>query len=105
MKIEGFDKLQRKLKQMEKAAKELHGTHSVSFADLFTPSFMQKYTQFQSFEDFLSSSGFEVNSQEDFEAIPDKDMDAYVAKTTDFETWEDMLLKATEKYTFKKLGF
>jgi len=105
MKIKGFDKLQKELKQLQKNAKKLSGTHSVPLTDLFTASFMRKYTQFDSFEDFLSSGGFEVNSQEDFEAIPDEVMNAHVAKTTHFQTWEDMLNKAAEVYFAKKLGF
>ena len=105
MKIEGFDKIQKKLRQMKKAAKELDGTHSVSFEDLFTTPFMKKYTQFQSIEEFFSSSSFNVTSQEDFEVIPEEDMDAYVASNTNFETWENMLSKAAEEYAARKLGF
>lgn len=105
MKIEGLDKLEKRLNQMERAAKELDGTHSVSFENLFTTSFMKKYTQFQSIEEFFSSSGFDVTSQEDFEAIPEKDLDAYVSNNTSFETWEDMFSKAMVGYAAKKLGF
>jgi hypothetical protein len=105
VKIKGFDKFQKELKRLQKTAKKLDGTLSVPLTDLFTASFMRRYTQFDSFEDFLASGGFVVNSQEDFEAIPDKDMDAHVAKTTRFATWEEMFSKAAELYFAKKLGF
>lgn len=105
VKIKGFNEFKKRLKQMEKGAKELEGNNRVSLLDLFTSSFMKKHTQYVSFEDFLSAGGFEVNSQEDFEAIPDEDMDAHVAKTTDFSSWEEMLSTAVQYYAAKKLGF
>lgn len=105
IKFEGFDKLQNRLKQMEKAAKELEKGESVPLLVLFSPEFMIDYTQFSSFEEFLSAGGFEVNSQEDFESIPDEVMDAHVANTTEFDSWEEMFSKAGEQYIAKKLGF
>lgn len=104
-KIKGFDDLEKQLKRMERAAKDLENTHSVSFDELFLNSFMRKYTNFSNFDQFLSSGNFIVNSQEDFEAIPDNEIDLHVSKTTKFSSWEDMLGKATEEYALKKLGF
>lgn len=104
IKITGLDKLQKQLKQMEKGAKELERTKQVSFTELFTPSFMRKYTHFSSFDEFLQSGGFKADSQEEFEAIPDEPFDRHVATVTTFSNWEDMLGKATELYTLKKLG-
>lgn len=103
--FEGLDELQNNLKQMEKAAKELEKGENVPFSVLFSSTFMNKNTQFNSFEEFLSAGGFEVNSQEDFEAIPDDDMDTHVAKTTKFNSWDEMLSTAGEEYIVKKLGF
>lgn len=104
-KISGLDDLQKKLKKMEKATKELDGQHQVAFDDMFAKSFMLKYTNFSTFDEFLTAGNFVVNSQEDFEAIPDTDIDAHVSKTTKFSSWDKMLNKAGEEYTIKKLGF
>ena len=104
-KISGLDDLQKELKKMEKAAKELDGENQVAFNDLFTRSFMSKYTNFSTFDEFLNAGNFIVNSQEDFEAIPDDDMDCHVQGTTKFSSWEEMLGSATEKYVAKQLGF
>ncbi len=71
---------------------------SISLNELFTSKFMQQYTQFESIEELLSSGGFEVNSEEDYEAIPDEDIDAHVAKTTKFCSWKEMLTDAVETY-------
>lgn len=90
---------------MEKNAKELQNTKTVAFDDLFKTSFMKKNTNFSNFDEFISAGNFTVNSQEDFEAIPDDEMDAHVSKTTKFSSWEDMLGKATEEYVLSTLGF
>lgn len=104
LKIEGLDKLMKQLKQMEKGAKELERTKTIPFDDLFTSYFMHKYTNFSTFDEFLEAGNFVVNSQEDFEAIPETDMDAHVSATAKFSTWKHMLDKATEIYVNKKLG-
>jgi len=104
-KINGFDELGKRLKQIQKAAEELNGTHSVPFSDLFVDSFMRKYTKLSTIEDFFTSGGFKVASQEDLEAIPETDLDKYVASHSKFQTWKDMLAKAVEEYAARKLGF
>lgn len=104
-KIDGLDKLQKQLKQMEKGAKELEKTKHIPFEELFTKSFMAKYTDFSSFDDLLTSGGFEVNSQDDFLAIPDDVFDNHISSVTRFNNWESMLNKATDLYVSKKLGF
>lgn len=105
IKIKGLDKLEKQLKQMEKGAKELSRTKQVSFGELFTASFMRKYTPFSSLDELLQAGGFKVESQEDFETIPDAKLDKHIAATTRFKSWEDMLSEATTQYAAKKLGF
>ena len=104
-KTTGFDELEKQLKQMEKAAKELEKTKQVSFGELFTTSFMRKYTSFSTLDELFSTGGFKVESQEDFEAIPDDDLDKHIASSTKFNNWEDMLGEAASLYVAKKLGF
>ncbi len=105
IKIKGLDKLEKQLKQMQKGAKELSRTKQVSFSELFTTSFMKKYTSFSSMDELLNAGGFKVESQEDFEAIPDTELDRHIADTTKFKNWKDMLNEATTQYAAKKLGF
>lgn len=104
MKITGLDQLQKKLKQMEKGAKELEHTKQVPFNQLFTPAFMRKYTSFSSMDELLAAGKFNANSQEAFEAIPDEALDKHVKATTKFKDWEEMLGEATSQYALKKLG-
>lgn len=103
--IKGLDNLKKKFTQMQKAAEELERTKSISFDQLFTSAFMQKYTNFLSFKEFLKAGNFDVNSQEDFEAIPDEELDAHVKNSTKFSTWKEMLNEATKIFISKKLGF
>ena len=104
LKITGLDKLEKQLKQMEKGARELSKTNHVSFEELFPSSFMLKYTSFSSMDELINAGGFNVESQEDFEAIPDAEFDKHIAANTKFKNWEDMLGEATAQYTAKKLG-
>lgn len=104
-KIKGLDKLEKRLKEMEKGARELADKEQIPFSDLFTDSFMAKYTNFSTFEELLSEGGFTVNSQSDFESIPEDELDIHISKTTAFSSWKDMLEKATTDYCSKKLGF
>lgn len=104
MEIKGLDKLKKQLEKMEKGAKKLEGEHSIPLDELFTPSFMRKHTSFSSFDELLEAGGFQVESQEDFEEIPDEVFDKHIAKTTRFKSWEDMLQEATSNYVSKTLG-
>ncbi len=104
-KVKGLKEFEKELKKLQKNVEKLGGEHQVPLSDLFTLSFMQKFTEFESFDDFLSAGNFKVDSQEDFEAIPDEDMDRHVSETTSFDSWQEMLDTAGEKYLTKKLGF
>lgn len=105
LEVSGFDELEDRLKEITKAAKELDGTHQVPIDELFDNRFMRKYTKFSSFSDFLEAGGWNVNSQEDFDAIPDYEFNAYIKKVTNFDDLNDMQAKAVEAYATKKLGF
>ncbi|AVK86024.1 hypothetical protein C3943_22260 [Lysinibacillus sp. B2A1] len=104
-KMKGFDKLQKELNTMERKAKELEKGVSVSLDELFNPLFMHEHTFFDSFEEFLSDGNFVVETQEDFEAIPEQDLDAHVASKTKFKNWAEMSEQAAGEYAMKQLGF
>ncbi|MNK43719.1 hypothetical protein D3C87_624340 [compost metagenome] len=105
IKINGFNEFQKDLKDLSKKAKDLEGQKNVSFEELFDKSFMEKYTTFTNFTDFLVDGGFVVNSKEDLEAIPDDEFDDYIRKSTKFESWSDMQEEAVGAYVARQLGF
>ena len=101
----GFDDLMKQLNKMETAAKELDGTHDVNIEEVFDIKFMRKYTTYDDFDAFLVGGGFKVESQQDFEELPEDQLDSYIQRTTKFDSWQSMLSEATEQYVVKKLGF
>lgn len=102
-KLEGFDEFQNKLKRMQKKAKELEGEQQVPFDVLFNNDFMCKYTDFNNIDEMIDKSGFKVENTKDFEAIPDDEWDIYVEKVTRFNSWEEMLEYAADKYVQRKI--
>lgn len=103
--ISGLNELQKNLSDLARRAEKLDGTHQVPLKDLLTNSFMRRHSRFSSFDRFLASSPFKVKTSDDFDAIPDSEMDAYVSSVTDFKSWEDMLGEATQEYISRKMGF
>ncbi|SFF72766.1 hypothetical protein SAMN05216353_10724 [Halobacillus alkaliphilus] len=101
----GFKKVDRKLKQFERNASKVSGDNELSFEELFPPSFMSAHTNFNSFQEMLDQSPFEVKSQKDFEAIPNYEFDTYISQSTNFSSWKGMQQKAVAEWTSKKLGF
>lgn len=73
----------------------------VSFTDLFTPTFMSKYTQFANFGELLTFGKFNVNSFPEFLALLNDDFDEFIKKTTKFKSWEEMQSTAISDYSKK----
>ncbi|KLU66583.1 hypothetical protein DEAC_c12490 [Desulfosporosinus acididurans] len=72
--------------------------NTVTLSEIFTTEFMKLYTQFESIEELFSAGGFNVTTEEDYDAIPDKTIDTFVANTTNFPTWKEMLTEAADNY-------
>jgi len=100
--MEGFDELRNKLDDMKKRAKELDGEHNVSFDELFDSSFIRQHTAYTSFEELLEDGGYSIETQEDFEAIPDNAFDRHIQENTSFNSWQDMQEAAAGSWLKKK---
>jgi hypothetical protein len=94
----GLDKQERKLKKLD-------GTHNVSYYELFNASFMNRYTQHSTIDEFFVAGGFEFETEEDFEQIPEEEVDKHVQSASKFNSWQDMMTKAGEHWAAKKLEF
>lgn len=105
MKIKGLDEFSKKLNDLAKKAKAIDGQHNLPMNELLTHSFISKHTRFGSAEEMFESSGFKVESQEDFAAIPDAEWDEYIRSISSFTNWQEMLGVATKEWAAKKLGF
>ena len=104
IKFEGFDKLKRKLEDLGRRAQELDGEQVVSFAELFPSEFIREHTTLGSMQELMDESGFKIETQEDFKAIPADEWDEYIRKVTRFPNWEVMMSEAVKVYTVCKLG-
>lgn len=102
IKITGLDEFQRKLERLSRNAQNVSGP--VTFDDLFPPEFMRRYTDFPTIQAMADASGFKIESQQDFEAIPDADWDAFVRSRSRFQTWQDMQAKAGEERVVRRLN-
>lgn len=104
IKITGLDKLENRLKKIQKSAENLDASR-VTFEKLFTKSFMIKYTNYSSIDELFEAGNFIINSQEDFDNLSDSKLDLHISQNTKFNTFQDMLDEAGAEYTLKQLGF
>lgn len=96
-----YNELKKYQKKLDKTAKSISG--GVKFSELFTKEFMRKYTNFDSFDNLLIYCGYEVETTEDFEAIPEEEFDSKLKTCTKFTSWDEMFSKASEEYLIKNL--
>jgi len=104
IKITGLKELETRLNNLAKNAEALSGEHSVSLPSLLTPTFIQACSGFNTLEELFSSSGFKVDTPEDFKAIPDEDWDRFIKQSTTYQNWKEMLSAASAVWTKKQLG-
>lgn len=97
--------LDNKLSELVSNAKNLEKTTSVQIQDILTPEFISQNSNFNDLSELLESSGFKIDSQSDFENIPQNELDTFIDKETTFSSWEDMLSDAGVSWTRKQLGF
>jgi len=103
--IKGLDGLQRKLDDLANKAAEIDGSHELSLTELFPDYFMLRFTQFSTMEEMFASSGFEINTQQDFENIPEDKWDSFIEAHTQFPSWYEMKQAAANEWIRKKMGF
>lgn len=89
---------------MSKAAKEIDGDNEIPFNELFPSNFISTHTDYSTMEDFTSASGLDFSSQEAYGDIDESVLDNFVASHSTFDSWEDMLAGASERWIAKKLG-
>lgn len=91
------------LDSFQKKLEKNSGTQEVTFDVLFPNSFMTKHSKYSDIDSFLSASN--INSQEDFDNVPESQFDVFVNANSDFSSWQNMQQQATNEYFAKKLGF
>ena len=91
------------LKKLAENAKNLDGSHEVSLGTLFNGGFIQSNTEFNSIDELFEKAGFNVETKEDFEAIPQEEIDSFVRANTNFESFNEMYKAAATEYVKQQL--
>lgn len=91
------------LKNLTENAKKLEGEQQLSLGTLFNEGFLLANTNFESIDDLFEKAGFKVETEEDFAAIPQEDIDVFVRENTKFESFTDMQQQAMAEYVRKQL--
>jgi len=71
---------------------------------LLSPRFISKHTRFNDLEELFKAGGFEFDTQEEFQAIPQEKMDAFIAKESNFPDWQAMIKEAGGEWVKKQLA-
>lgn len=100
VKFEGnFDEQFKKISDKIKGAVE----GSVKLSEIFTESFMQNKTEFNSIDEFFEKSPFEINSEEDLSEIDTAELDDFVNLNTEFDSWKSFSETAGQGYALRQL--
>jgi len=75
----------------------------VRLGEFFAPAFMQEYTQFESFSAFCAASPWAIETRDDLDDLPPADLDRYVDRTTQFDSWVRMRNRAAVREIRERL--
>ena len=98
----GFDELSNKLNSMRDAAEKLNGKNEVNLNELFNNKFLKENSSIKSFDEFCKLAN--IQSQSDFDSIPESELDKIVESISSFGSWSEFLSSATEDFLYRTLG-
>nr|WP_181717112.1 hypothetical protein [Psychrobacter sp.]QJS05558.1 phage protein [Psychrobacter sp.] len=91
------------LDQLENNVSELSNTDSIALEDLMNPSFISSCSQYSNFKELIDASGFKIESEKDFTAIPDQEWEQFIQTNTSYESWIEMQEAAGLSYVTTNL--
>ena len=103
IKIEGLDELQEKLEVLTQKVHELDG-QNIPMSEVLAGDFISRSTKFSSLAELLEASGFKIESQDDFAAIPVNKLDRFIRSNSPFDSWNALLSTAGSEWAKKKIG-
>lgn len=102
MKSRGSKELMKQLKKIgDKVKEEIDG--KVELKDLLSDDFLEKYTDFTSFEDLFESLPIKIESQEELNNLDETKVNPIIKEKTKFSTWSELMQTAANYYAEKKL--
>lgn len=96
---------ERKLNELQRNAERLHGTHQVPLTDLFNDEFLLQQSDFATLSALFEATGFKLDTQEDFDQVPEAAWDEFVRRKTRFNSWQEMYSAATKEWMTREMGF
>lgn len=102
--ISGLDEANKKIGAIVERAKSLEQPTSVAIEDLLTPEFMSAHTKFSSLAELKKASGFQMETVDEFEDLPEEKLDAFMRRETQFSNWTDMIKAAGAEWVKRQLG-
>jgi hypothetical protein len=105
IRVEGVDEVQKNLENILNKAKKIEGKNEVPLTELLPDSFIKKYTNFETAQDFVDVC--EKLLDVDFLSIDENDekFNHMIKEKTSFDNWNEMIGEATTQWVGKKLGF
>ena len=92
--ISGLEKLQKKFDILTK-------TNPIPLSELFTKTFISKYTNFSNSDEFFNACN--IHTDEDLKQISDNELNNLVSKFTKFNSWQEMIDTSVSEYMKKQL--
>ena len=103
IKVTGLDQFRKQLEDLKNKVQSLSGQQSVPLNELLTADFLATCSTFSSAGEMFERSGFKVESEEDFAAIPDEAWDDFICSNTSYFNWREMLRAAGAAWAKRKL--
>lgn len=105
IRVEGFDEVHKNLENILNKAKKIEGKNKVPLTELLPDSFIKKYTNFETTQDFVDTC--EKLLDVDFLSIDENDekFNYIIKEKTSFDNWNKMIGEATTQWVGRKLGF
>ncbi|MFW1760442.1 hypothetical protein [Acinetobacter calcoaceticus] len=91
------------LKQLTKNAEKLKAKGKASFTEIVSPEFISSHTDYSDIFDLFKHAGFEIETVEQIESIPEEDLDNFIREKTKFESFVDLQKNAASEYMRKQL--
>lgn len=77
------------LNKLKENVEKLGGSRQVPLSELLPPAFVSSHSKYPDVDAFLAAVG--VTNAEEFKALPQEELDAFVVANTEFETWHEMV--------------
>lgn len=95
--LSGLEKLRGRLADLENG-------RTLTLDQLLTPAFMSRHTQYTDVNAWWAASGQDTAVLVGAHDTPNPAVDAYVARSTDFDDWRSLLAQATTDYYRQQLA-